>query len=79
MQGRGPLGTERLRSDMSLAAHALPVEPARLAPRARIALVAPSGPLGHAGKVARAVETAASLGREAVAGAHALWRRHHLF
>ena len=59
---------------MSLAALSALVEPARLAPGARVALVSPSGPLRNASEVAHAVAAAQSLGWEPVIGTHALSR-----
>lgn len=74
MHGRGSAGTERLRCDMSSTALSTLVEPARLAPGARVALVSPSGPLRDATEVAHAIAAAESLGWVPHVGAHALER-----
>ncbi len=74
MRGRGSAGTERLRFDMSLAPSSALVEPARLAPGARVALVSPSGPLRDASELDHAVATAKSLGWDPQVGPHALAR-----
>jgi muramoyltetrapeptide carboxypeptidase len=50
------------------------IEPPRLAPGARVALVAPSGPLRSEHELAHAVDSARSLGWEPVVGPHALAR-----
>jgi muramoyltetrapeptide carboxypeptidase len=48
--------------------------PAALAPGARVALVAPAGPLRGADELARAIENARALGWEPIVGEHALAR-----
>jgi muramoyltetrapeptide carboxypeptidase len=50
------------------------LRPPPLAPGARVALVAPAGPLRGEEDVARAVANARSFGWEPVVGAHALGR-----
>jgi muramoyltetrapeptide carboxypeptidase len=52
--------------------------PPALAPGARVALVAPAGPLGSSAELDRAVEQARSLGWETRVGAHILERRGYL-
>ncbi|GAC1514710.1 MAG: LD-carboxypeptidase [Gemmatimonadaceae bacterium] len=52
--------------------------PARLASGARVALIAPSGPLGGPEELARAEANVRSFGWEPVAGEHALARREYL-
>jgi muramoyltetrapeptide carboxypeptidase len=55
-----------------------PVRPPALAPGARVALVAPAGPLRHEGELERAIENARSLGWIPVPGSHALRRCGYL-
>jgi muramoyltetrapeptide carboxypeptidase len=52
--------------------------PPLLAPGARVALVAPAGPLASEAELARAVDNARALGWEPVTGAHALSREGYL-
>ncbi len=52
----------------------LPIEPSRLAPGARVALIAPAGPLADVSELVLAQENARSLGWEPVVGDHALAR-----